>query len=183
MKSISPMKLKLYILSFAALVILFVLQANASDQTPAKPQDHPIALVGGTVHTVSGATIENGTVLFIDGKITAVGRIGSLPSGTERVDISGKHVYPGLITANTKLGLVEINAVRSTRDMEEIGDVKPNIRSEVSINPDSELLPVTRANGITVAHTIPGGGLISGTSAIIMLDGWTWESITMKAPA
>ncbi|MCG8606081.1 amidohydrolase, partial [bacterium] len=150
------------------------LPAFGSDQIPAKRQDRPIALVGGTVHTVSGATMARGTVLFIDGKITAVGTNVTVPSGTERIDVSGKHVYPGLIAANTKLGLVEINSVRATRDMNEIGEIKPNIRTEVSINPDSELLPVTRANGITLAHTVPGGGLISGTSAVTMLDGWTW---------
>lgn len=155
----------------------------SSDQIPGKRQTHPIALVGGAIHTVSGETIENGTVLFIDGKITAVGTSVQIPEGAEQIDISRKHVYPGLITANTRLGLIEISSVRATRDFAELGDIKPNIRAEVSINPDSELLPVARANGITLAHTIPMGGLISGTSALVMLDGWTWESMTFKAPA
>ena len=171
----------LYLIS-AFILSLFALTVIASDQVPGKPQDHPIALVGCMIHTVSGATIENGTVLFIDGKITGLGTQVDLPEGTERINAKGKHVYPGLITANTRLGLVEINAVRATRDFAELGDVKPNIRAEVSINPDSELLPVARANGITMAHTIPSGGLIAGTSALITLDGWTWEDLTYKAP-
>ena len=45
----------------------------SSDQIPAKPQDHPIAIVGATIHTVSGPTIEKGTILFDKGKILAVG--------------------------------------------------------------------------------------------------------------
>ena len=164
------------------LLLLLPALALASDQIPGKPQTHPIALVGGTVHTVSGPVIENATVLFENGKITAVGTDVTLPEGTEPVDVSGKHVYPGLIAANSKLGLVEINAVRATRDFAEVGDVKPNVRAEVAINPDSELFPVARANGITLAHTIPSGGVIAGTSALVMLDGWTWEQMTLKAP-
>ncbi|MFQ5824783.1 MAG: amidohydrolase family protein [bacterium] len=161
---------------------VFTFNAMASDQIPAPPQDHPIALVGGIIHTVSGPTIENGTVLFIDGKITAVGTQVELPEGTEQINIQGKHVYPGLIAANSRIGLIEISAVRATRDYAEVGDIKPNVRAEVAFNPDSELLPVARANGVTLAHTIPMGGLISGTSALIMLDGWTWEKMTLKAP-
>ncbi len=156
--------------------------AVASDQIPAKPQDHPIALVGATIHTVSGETIARGTVLFIDGKITALGTNVPLPDGTEKIDVSGKHIYPGLISANSRLGLLEIGAVRATRDFAEVGDIKPNVRAQVSINPDSELLPVARANGLTLVHTIPLGGLISGTSALIRLDGWTWEEMTYVAP-
>lgn len=176
------MKHKPVLMILIASMLILSKHTLASDQIPAPPQDHPIALVGGTVHTVSGETIENGVVLFIDGKIVAVGNQADFPEGTEPISIQGKHVYPGLIVANTRLGLVEIGAVRATRDLAEVGDITPNVRAEVAINPDSELLPVTRANGITLAHTIPMGGLISGTSAMIMLDGWTWEDMTLKAP-
>ncbi|MFQ5675571.1 MAG: amidohydrolase family protein [bacterium] len=168
------------------LALVFLLMASlsvfGSDQIPAKPQDHPIALVGGTVHTVSGPVIQNGTVLFVSGKITAVGEAIDLPEGTEKIDVSGKHVYPGMIAANTNLGLVEVGAVRASRDFAEIGDINPNVRAEAAINPDSELIPVTRANGVTLAISAPSGGLITGTSALIMLDGWTWETMTLKAP-
>jgi imidazolonepropionase-like amidohydrolase len=172
-----------YMLYVAVMIMVFAWPAGASDQIPAKLQDHPIALVGGTVHPVSGPVITNGTVLFIDGKITAVGSNVSLPTGTEQIDVSGKHVYPGLIATNSMLGLTEIGSVRATLDAAEIGDIKPNVRAESAINPDSEILPVTRANGVTVAQSVPSGGLISGTSATIMLDGWTWEDLTLGAPA
>ncbi len=156
--------------------------AFASDQVPAPPQNHPIALVGGTVHTVSGETIENGTVLFEKGKITAMGSEVALPAGAQQIDVSGRHIYPALIAANTTLGLTEISAVRATRDYAETGPITPEVRAEVAYNPDSELLPVTRANGIALAQSVPQGGLISGTSALMMLDGWTWESSTLRAP-
>jgi len=154
----------------------------ASDQIPAPPQAHPIALVGGTIHTVTGPVIEQGIVLFDQGKIIAIGKDLPLPPGTERIDVTGKHVYPGFMAANTALGLTEIGAVRATRDLAETGDINPNVRAEVALNPDSELLPVARANGITLAQCVPEGGLLSGTSAIIQLDGWTWEDLTLKAP-
>jgi imidazolonepropionase-like amidohydrolase len=173
---------KAYFVITFLVVHFLVVKVNASDQIPAKKQDHPIALIGGTIHTVTGATIEHGIIVFVDGKITAIGMDAVMTDDTEQIHIEGKHVYPGLIAANTTLGLVEISAVRATRDFTEVGDVKPNVRAEVSINPDSELLPVTRANGITLAHTLPLGGLISGTSALIALDGWTWEDMTLKAP-
>jgi len=151
-------------------------------EIPGKPQDHPIALVGGTIHTVTGEVIDRGTVLFDKGKITAIGVEVTLPQGTEKIDVGGKHVYPGLIDARSEIGLVEIDAVRSTRDLSESGSMNPNIRAEVAINPESEIIPVTRANGVTTAVTIPEGGMISGTAAAIMLDGWTWEEMTLKAP-
>ncbi|MFQ5642055.1 MAG: amidohydrolase family protein [bacterium] len=167
----------------AVLAGLFIAPLTyASDQVPAPKQSHPIALVGGVIHPITGDNIENGTILFVGGKITAVGTNIELPDGTEQIDVSGKHVYPGLVSANTSLGLVEINAVRATRDFAEVGEINPNVRAEVSFNPDSELLPVTRANGITVALSVPLSGVIAGTSALMMLDGWTWESVTLKAP-
>ena len=170
------------LLSVAATIALLALPLAASDQIPAPPQDHPIALVGGTIHTVSGPVIGRGTVLFEAGKITAVGIRVNLPPGTEEIDLTGKHVYPGLIAAHTIMGLIEIGAVRATRDDVEVGEIKPNVRAEAAFNPDSEILPVTRANGITLALSVPGGGVISGTSGLMMLDGWTWEEMTLKAP-
>lgn len=151
-------------------------------EIPAKPQDHPIALVGGTVHPVSGPEIPNGTVLFEKGKITAIGTGITLPSGTERIDVTGKHVYPGLVLATSTTGLNEIGSVRATRDAVETGSINPNIRAEAGVNPESEIIPVTRANGVTVAMTMPGGGVISGTAAALEMDGWTWEDMTLRAP-
>lgn len=182
MDRFTNIKCMLILLCVSGLSLIFQNNLVASDEVPGKKQKHPIALVGGTIHPVSGETIENGTLLFVDGKITAIGASIVFPDSTEKIDVAGKHLYPGLIAANTRLGLVEVAAVRSTRDYAEVGEIKPNVRAESAINPDSELLPVTRANGITLAHTIPMGGLISGTSAVIELDGWTWEDLTLRGP-
>ena len=154
----------------------------ASPEVPSAPQSKPIALVGGTVHPVSGPDIEKATVLFVDGKIAAVGVDVQLPEGAEKLDVTGKHVYPGLIDAYTDLGLIEIPSVRATVDKAETGTVNPNVRAQVAVNPDSELIPVVRSNGVLAVLTAPTGGLISGQSAVIALDGWTFEDMTVRAP-
>jgi imidazolonepropionase-like amidohydrolase len=163
-------------LSLAAIV-------NASDTIPAPPQAKPIAIKGATIHPVSGPDIPSGTIVFENGKITAIGANATIPSGADEIDGTGKHVYPGLINANTVLGLVEIGAVRATVDVEEAGALNPNVRSITSVNPDSELIPVARAAGVLTALSVPEGGIISGQSAVLRLDGWTPEEMTVLSPA
>lgn len=141
-----------------------------------------VALTGGTVHTVSGATLENATIVVENGRVRAVGTDVAVPAGAKVVAVAGKHVYPGFIDANSVLGLTEIGSVRGTVDVTETGNVNPNIRAEVQINPESDLIPVTRANGITASHVIPRGGALNGTSAVIHWDGWTYEDMTAAAP-
>ncbi len=158
-----------------------VQDAAASKQRPAGPQAYPIALTGGTVHTVSGDVIEGATVLFEAGVITGIGTDLALPDNTQVIDVTGKHVYPGLIAAPTTLGLTEIGSVRATQDNIEIGDITPSVRAVTAVNPDSEYFPVGRANGILTALTMPSGGLIAGLSGLIALDGWTTEDMTLDA--
>lgn len=168
---------------FAGVAVVAAVVVDASDQIPGAPQGQPVALVGGTVHTVSGPDLENATVVFADGRITAVGVAVDIPEDARRIDVSGKHVYPGMLDAATNLGLWEIGAVRASHDFHEVGEITPEVRAEIAINPDSELIPVSRANGITTALTAPQGGLIAGTGAVICLDGWTTEDMVVRAPA
>jgi len=156
---------------------------KASDTIPAPPQTKPIAIKGGTIHPVSGPEIPAGTIVFENGKITAIGVDAAIPPGAEVIDATGKHVYPGLINANTVLGLVEIGAVRATVDTEEAGALNPNVRSITSVNPDSELIPVARAAGVLTTLSVPEGGIISGQSAVLRLEGWTPEEMTVLSPA
>ncbi len=141
-----------------------------------------VSVVGGTVHTMTGPPIENGTVSFENGRIVAVG--GGLPplEGARVVDASGRDVYPGFIDANNVIGLTEIGSVAGSVDIGEVGEVNPEVSTEIAVNPDSALIPVTRAAGITHALTVPGGGFVRGRSALIRLDGWTWEDMTAVAP-
>jgi imidazolonepropionase-like amidohydrolase len=166
-----------------------ILSASANDNVPPGKQAKPLLVTGATIHTVSGKAVPRGKLLVADGKIVGVhpeATMIELPAGTEILDLPGKHLYPGMIAANSVLGLTEINAVRATADMVEPGAINPNARALISINPDSELIPVTRANGVLATLTIPRtgkGGLIAGQSALIRLDGWTWEDMTILSPA
>ncbi len=158
--------------------------ASGQDLThKAAPQQKAVLLVGGTVHTVSGETIERGSVLFDKGRIVSVGRERPSTGGAEVVDVSGLHVFPGLISADTQLGLVEFPPVRVTVDSGEVNDVAPEVRPSVAVNPDSTLLPVTRTNGVLTVAVLPSGGSIAGQVSVIRLDGWTTADMTVKGEA
>lgn len=172
----------LFLSLFLLLIVVFSFSI-ASEPIPAKKQEHPIALIGGTIHPVSGPAIENGMLLFENGKITKIGKNVDLPANTERIDVTGKHIYPGLINTASQVGLQEIEAVRATLDYRETGRINPNVRTDIAVNPESELIPTTRANGVTLVHVIPDGELIGGRSSVMMLDGWTNEEMTLKTPA
>jgi len=143
----------------------------------------PIAITGGRIVTVSGAVIEKGTIVLSGGKVVAVGADVATPAGATVIDAGGKFVYPGLIDALTTIGLTEIGSVPGSVDVVEVGDVNPHARAWVAVHPHSELIPVARANGVTAALAAPGGGLVSGQSALIRLAGSTPEALTVKAPA
>lgn len=140
-----------------------------------------LLLKGAVVHTVSGATLSPGQVWLKDGKIAAVSAEVQAP-GAQVVDLSGMHLYPGLVAATTSLGLTEINAVRATRDNTEVGGFTPDVRSWIAVNPDSELLPVARANGITHFVPVPEGGVIAGQSGMMVMNGWTMEDMAFRHP-
>lgn len=137
-----------------------------------------IALVGGTVHTVTGPVYENGTVLMIGDRIAEVGMEIVVPAGAQTIDVSGQHVWPGLIALSTTLGMYEIGAVAATVDGSEVGGSQPDLRVSASINAESAHLGIARWNGITRAQVTPTGrGPISGQSSVIDLDGDTWEEL------
>jgi imidazolonepropionase-like amidohydrolase len=133
--------------------------------------------------TVTGPVIESGTVVIANGKIAAVGANAPVPSGAKVIDGKGLSVYPGMIDADTEIGLTEIGSVAGSVDTNEIGDNNANIHVDVAIRPDSSHIAVTRVNGITTALTAPRGGLIAGQSAIVNLDGWTPREMILKSPA
>ncbi len=171
---------KSYIFSLAlsATGLACFAQANIS---PAKKQDKTIAITGATVHVGDGTVIENGTIIFGNGKIISVKANGQVPQdGVVRIDASGKHIYPGIIAATTNLGLTEIEAVKATLDFREIGDYNSHIRSIVAYNTDSKVPATLRSNGILMAQPTPQGGAISGSSSVVQLDAWNWEDAAIK---
>jgi imidazolonepropionase-like amidohydrolase len=133
------------------------------------PADSGILLRGGTVHTVSGPVIENGSVLMRNGKIVGVGKNLTAPEGYKVIDITGKDVYPGMIDAASRLGL-ETNSREEASDAEEIGLINPQLRAVTAVNPSSEQIPAARFSGVTSVIEMPEGELISGQMSIVHLD-------------
>ena len=149
----------------------FLLQAQETVQKP-------VLLTGGTLHIGNEQVIKNAALGFENGKITLVADAHSTSidkSKYDVIDVTGKHIYPGLIAPNTLLGLVEVEALRQTRDFDEVGKYNPNVRSVISYNTDSKIIPTIRSNGVLLAQVKPTGGRISGTSSIMKLAGWNWE--------
>lgn len=142
-----------------------------------------IAITNGTVYPVSGPRIENATVLIRDGRIAAVGANVAVPADARRIDARGKWVTPGLINAATQLGLTEISAVQGTNEGSVSGnEVAAAFNVLEGINPASQLIPVTRVEGITTVVAGPGDGLISGQAVAIDLWGDRLEDLTVKSP-
>lgn len=171
--------------TFVSLVALSTGAFAQSSQIPAPRQARPIIVENATIHTVADGVIEgNGYLVIENGRITALGR-GRAPNvaDAQRVNAQGLHLYPGLIASETQLGLVETGSLRDTQDYAELGDYTPEVRAAVAINPDSELIPVTRANGILLGLVLPTGGVISGRASAMRLDGWTWEDMTVELDA
>jgi imidazolonepropionase-like amidohydrolase len=163
----------------------FSLPAFAQDLgIKAAPQKDAITIINATLHPVSSPVIEKGYIIMARGSIVAVGSgPPAMKVNGTTIDAAGKHIYPGLIAANTQLGLAEMAAVRASNDINEVGDITPESRAAVAVNPDSTLLPVTRSNGILVAAVFPEGGRIPGRVSVMKLDGWTWEEMTVKGDA
>ena len=149
-------------------------------RTPAPAQQQPVAIVGATIHTVSQGVIDEGTVVFADGKIVAVGSGLEVPEGAQVFDADGKHVYPGFIDGRSTLGLSEISRIAESTDLQELGDINPMIRAQVAYHPASEHLSVAAVHGVTTVVPTPRGSLIAGMPAAMMTDGWTWEGMTIR---
>ncbi len=164
---------------FAGLLGIGVLLLAPAPACSASSED--LLLRAACMHPVTGPDLVPGEVLVRDGKIAAVGQNLEAAQATV-VNLANQHLYPGMIALNTVLGLAEISGVRATLDNQEVGEFTPDVESWIAVNPDSELLPVARANGIACFEPVPQGGVVSGQSALIAMDGWTTEQRTIKRP-
>ena len=168
----------------AAAVMAFAVAADAQVTIPTAAQSQPVVLRGATLHTVTKGVIQNGTIVLDNGRITAIGGPEvATPRGAKVVDVAGKHIYPGLIDAYSTVGITEIGAVDVSNDINELGDFNPNVRAEIAVNAESRHIGTTRSAGVLVAFSTPGGGVISGLSSAMSLEGWTWEEMSMKGAA
>jgi imidazolonepropionase-like amidohydrolase len=154
--------------------------------------DNSFFVKGATIHTMAGKNIENGSILVRNGKIVGVGQNLAVPKDVKVIEAKGMQVYPGMIDSGTTVGLSEISAVTESNDVAELGKFDPQLHASVAVNPESEHIPVTRANGITAVMALPGGGgrrggasgqMIAGSASLIRLDGWTTDDLEIKKTA
>ena len=149
---------------------------------PSRLSAQTVAITGGTVITVSGARIVNGTVVIRDSMIVAVGADVAVPAGATRIDARGKLVTPGLINASAQVGLVEINGAEGTNETGTRRDVAASFNVREGINPASVLIPVTRVEGVTSALLIPSGRFLAGQSVFADFAGDRIEDMVAKSP-
>ena len=171
------MKTTQYLLIFISCINLF------SQQTPAPKQTEAITILGATAHIGNGKVIKNSFIQFENGKLTVVddATLTRKPIKGKVIQAQGKHLYPGFITLNSTLGLVEIDAVKASNDVSEIGTFNPHIRSIVAYNPESKVTESVRANGVLIGQITPRGGRISGSSSVVQFDAWNYEDALLKA--
>ncbi|NND16093.1 MAG: amidohydrolase family protein [Eudoraea sp.] len=168
------------VISIYTIIAAFLLGSVSilAQQTPADAQEGTISITGATAHIGNGEIIENCTLVFENGTLTAVGADASA-QGTV-IDALGHHVYPGFIAPGKSLGLVEVNAVRASNDQDEIGAMIPHVRSLIAYNAESKVVESMRPNGVLLGQITPKGGTISGTSSIVQFDAWNWEDAAVK---
>jgi imidazolonepropionase-like amidohydrolase len=165
-------------LVLSSLTLVCFSQANIS---PAAKQSKAIAITGATIHIGNGTVVENGTILFNDGKIVSVSASRpALNADVSEIKADGKHVYPGFIAPVTSLGLTEFESVKASLDFSEIGNLNPHIRSLVAYNTDSKVPATLRSNGVLMAQVTPQGGTISGSSSVVQMDAWNWEDAAIR---
>ncbi len=160
------------------------LNTFAQIETPAKKQTKKILLMNGFAHLGNGKIIENSVIAFEEGKLTIVANAKTIKLDMGRFDtvirLEGKHVYPGIITPNSTIGITEIDAVKATRDYAELGMFKPHVRSIIAYNTESKITTTVRSNGVLLGQITPRGGRITGTSSIVQFDAWNWEDAVIK---
>ena len=165
--------------------MVFVIAINSqAQQMPAKKQSKSVLISNATAHLGNGKVIENAVIGFKEGKIELVADATlirmDLSTYDIKIDAAGKHIYPGFIAPNSTLGLVEIDAVKSSDDEQEIGSFNPNVKSLIAYNAESKVIETVRPNGILLAEIVPRGGRISGTSSVVQLDAWSWQDAVIK---
>jgi imidazolonepropionase-like amidohydrolase len=164
---------------WALLIATATLPAMANDMVPGAKQTAPILLKGGTLHTVSQGVLQNNDLLMVDGKIAAIGPNLTAPTDAKVIDVSGKHLYPGLIALANQMGLIEFEAVRASDDTNEVTDTNPDIRARIAYNADSEVIPTVRSNGFSYSLVYPKGSAMMGQSSLMQLDAWNWQDATV----
>lgn len=181
------METKNIIMTNSKLILLLLVVSTFSmfgQESPAPAQTKSILLLNGTAHLGTGEKINRSAIVLKDGKISKV--MNALTTTINEsdydtvIDIKDKHVYPGFISPNSTIGLMEIASIRATEDYDEVGVFNPHIRSIIAYNTDSKITPTVKTNGVLIGQITPRGGIVTGTSSIVQFDAWNWEDAIVK---
>lgn len=163
------------------LCLLVISNSLFGQQPPAQQQTASIVIHGAILHIGNGTVLTNNSLAIQDGKIVEIAPAERMVNSYDvSIDAKGQHLYPGFIAANSTVGMVEIDAVRPTNDLNEIGTFLPHIRTLIAYNSESKVVESLRPNGILTAQVIPTRGRIAGSSSIVQLDAWNWEDASIK---
>ena len=164
------------------LIVVFSLLFTAVDLS-AQADGKSVLLLNGYLHVGNGEVLESALVGVRNGRIALVKNSLAYTYKTEEwdtiIDLEGQHIYPGFVAPNSTLGLTEIDAVRATRDYNEVGIYNPHVRSQIAFNVESKVISTVRTNGVLLTQATPRGGSVSGTSSVMAMDGWNWEDATV----
>ena len=140
-------------------------------------------LINGYLHVGNGEVMPTAAIGIINGKIVSIKNAMTTTHDSRDwdtvINIEGQHVYPGFVAPNSTLGLTEIDAVRATRDFQDVGEFNPHVRTQIAFNVESNVIETVLSNGVLFSQATPRGGAISGTSSVMFLAGWNWEDATV----
>lgn len=170
-----------------AITVVLGLAFSAHSQVPAPGEqtNKKILIRYGTAHVGNGDKIDNAYIAvqgseFLFVSDANVSRINPAEFDTI-IEAEGMHLYPGFIVMDSRLGLTEIDAVKASRDYDEVGDFNPNVRALPAFNSESKIIATMRPNGVLMSQIAPAGGIISGSSSAVHFDGWNWKEAEVKA--
>ena len=140
-------------------------------------------LINGYLHVGNGEVMPTAAIGIINGKIVSIKNAMTTTHDSRDwdtvINIEGQQVYPGFVAPNSTLGLTEIDAVRATRDFQDVGEFNPHVRTQIAFNVESNVIETVLTNGVLFSQATPRGGAISGTSSVMFLAGWNWEDATV----
>ena len=173
-------------ISLWAFVLFWIISIQGLAQVPAPVGSYPnkVLILGGVAHIGNGEIIKNSAIAFENGLFTFVKdqmrKRVSISEYDTVIYLNGEHVYPGLIATDNTLGITEIDALRQTRDFDDVGRFNPHLRTAIAYNPESKIVHTVRNNGILTTQVTPRGGVISGASSVMKLDAWNYEDATIR---
>lgn len=192
---------------FVAAAALLLPAATFSVRAQGNSAIDTYAITNARIITVSGNTIERGTLVIRNGLINAVGAGVKVPADARIIDGTGLTIYPGLIDAYTSLGISTSSAQNTARpgaaaaaagipirvvSTDPATTNAPNSTQPPGLQPETSAADLLRSGGdqiesarnvgITSALTIPREGIFIGQSAFINLAGDTPQQMIVRAP-